>query len=132
MSAETPGALAGVRVLDLSRVLAGPYCSMLLADYGKYVLLPESQFKDAPRPKTSIPESLGHHQEWIHACKTGAPTTCHFDYAGALTEANHLGNVAYRTGRTLEWDAVKLEARGVPEAQAIIRRAYRPGWSLQA
>ncbi|MCC7376956.1 MAG: Gfo/Idh/MocA family oxidoreductase [Verrucomicrobiales bacterium] len=105
---------------------------MLLADYGKYLLLPENQFKDAPRPANPIPESLGHHKEWIHACKTGAPTTCHFEYAGALTEANHLGNVAYRTGRTLEWDPVKLEARGVPEAKAIIRRAYRPGWSLQA
>ena len=32
------GALAGIKVLDLSRLLPGPYCSMILADHGAAVL----------------------------------------------------------------------------------------------
>ena len=102
----------------------------LLADYGKHILLPEDQFKDFKRPEPSIPKSLGHHQEWIHACKTGDPTTCNFDYSGKLIEHNLLGNVAYRVGQKLEWDPRTLKATNCPEADEFIRRAYRQGWEL--
>ncbi|MBI2421541.1 MAG: Gfo/Idh/MocA family oxidoreductase [Candidatus Hydrogenedentes bacterium] len=103
---------------------------MLLSDYGKHLLLPEEQFKDYERPAESIPKSLGHYAEWIHACKTGAPTTCRFEYSGWLTEANHLGNVAFRTGKKLEWDAAQLRATNAPEADQYIKREYRKGWEL--
>jgi hypothetical protein len=103
---------------------------MLLADYGKHVLLPESKFKDFKRPEPSIAKSLGHHAEWIHACKTGAPTTCNFDYAGWLTEANHLGNVAYRAGKKVIWDGESGRAARTPEADPFLRREYRKGWTL--
>lgn len=103
---------------------------MLLSDYGKHVLLPENKFKDFERPEPFIPKSRGHHAEWIHACKTGEPTTCNFEYAGWLTEANHLGNVAYRVGKKLEWDAENLKATNAPEAEPLIHREYRAGWKL--
>lgn len=105
---------------------------MLLSDYGKHILLPEDKYKDFTKPTPYINSSLGHHQEWIHACKNGTPTTCDFEYAGPLTEANHLGNVAYRVGKKLNWDPIRLEAIGCPEAEEYIRRPYRSGWRLPA
>lgn len=103
---------------------------MLLSDYSKHLLLPEAQFADFTRPKPFIEKSLGHYAEWIHACKTGAPTTCNFAYAGWLTESNHLGNVAFRAGKKLEWDAATMKATNCPAADAFIRRDYRKGWKL--
>lgn len=103
---------------------------MLLADYGRYALLPEKQFVDFKPPAPFIPNSIGHHLEWIEACKTGSITTCNFSYSGALTEAVLLGNVAYRAGCKLQWDAARLKATNCPHAGQFLRREYRKGWQL--
>jgi len=103
---------------------------MLMADFNRRKLFPESKFADLEPPEPTIPDSPGHHQEWITACKTGGPTTCNFDYSGALTEAVLLGNVAFRAGRKLQWDPTSLRAPNCPEADKFLRREYRDGWSL--
>jgi predicted dehydrogenase len=103
---------------------------MLIADYGKHQLLPEERFANFKPPEPFIPDSIGHHREWAEACKTASPTTCNFDYSGALTEAALLCNVALRTGEKLTWNAKNLKAVGCPEADKFIQRQYREGWTL--
>ena len=103
---------------------------MLLVDYGRRVLLPEEKFTTFTPPKPTIPDSIGHHEEWINAIKTGGKSTCDFAYAGPLSEAALLGNVAFRAGKKLIWDAANLKAVGCPEADQFIQHQYREGWKI--
>lgn len=114
---------------DIGALFIGK-AGLLWAGYDAYKLFPEAKFKGFRAPAPALPKSIGHHQEFFQACKTGGPTTCNFDYSGALTEAVLLGTVAYRVGKRLEWDAASLKATNCPEADRYLRRPYRDGWTL--
>jgi predicted dehydrogenase len=103
---------------------------MIISDYGRRRLLPEDKFAGFQPPPASIPNSVGHHKEWLVACKTGSPTTCNFGYASVLTETVLLGNVAFRAGHKLEWDAGRLTVRNNRQAMNYVRNEYRKGWEL--
>jgi crotonobetainyl-CoA:carnitine CoA-transferase CaiB-like acyl-CoA transferase len=49
MPEANPGALAGLKVIDLSRVLGGPYCAQMLADHGAEVIKVEPPQGDETR-----------------------------------------------------------------------------------
>jgi predicted dehydrogenase len=103
---------------------------MLLADYDRLVLLPEADFAGFVAPPPSIPDSIGHYEEWLAAAKGGAPALCNFDYSGPLTIAVLLGNVAYRAQKKLSWDAAK-GTTGDAAADALLLKQYRKGWTLE-
>ena len=94
------------------------------------MLLPEEDFREFERPEPFIPDSPGHHQEFVLACRGEGTTGSPFSYAGPLTEANHLGNVAFRVGKKITWDPKKMVCIGCPEADPFIKRQPREGWSL--
>jgi predicted dehydrogenase len=113
-------------------VFVGTEGRYLYSDYYVRRLFPADDFAQFEPPPKSIPESKGHHNEWVRACLANDPskTLCNFDYSGALTEAVLLGNVSYRVGKPLEWDAKSLRATNAPEAIKYLRREYRKGWEL--
>jgi crotonobetainyl-CoA:carnitine CoA-transferase CaiB-like acyl-CoA transferase len=64
------GALDGVRVLDLSRVLAGPYCGQLLGDHGALVTKVEAPAGDDTRLwGTPLPEGSSSYYNSINRNK---------------------------------------------------------------
>ncbi|HEX2344899.1 MAG TPA: hypothetical protein VHI98_30805, partial [Vicinamibacterales bacterium] len=96
---------------------------------GSGKLLPEERFKDFQTPPETLPRSPGHWVEWVNYAKGLGPVPgSNFQYSGWTTEANHLGNVAYRIGKKIEWDYQNLVARNAPEAAPFIKREYRQGW----
>ena len=103
---------------------------MLVSDYRQHVLLPADKFKDFEPPAPFIPDSIGQHEEWLVACVSGTPTGSPFSYSGPLTEANHLGNVAFRAGEKIEWDSQNLRVTNCPVAEQYLGRQPRTGWSL--
>ena len=90
---------------DLSRedglLFVGDKGTMYVEGWGGETprLIPESKMQAYQRPPKTLPRSIGHHQEWIKACKEGTPTRSNFpDFAGPLTEAVLLGTVCVRMG----------------------------------
>jgi len=86
---------------------------------------------EKPHVERTIPDSIGHYEEFVEACKTGKPSGGNFDYAGPFTEAILLGVLALRTGKRIEWDGPNMRVTNdVPEAAQYISRIYREGWAV--
>lgn len=124
-----PKEVAGERVPASGVMFVGTE-GKLFSDYGRNRMFPADKAAKYTPPPQTIPDSIGHHAEWIQACKDGSATTCDFSYSGPLTESVLLGNVAFRTGKALEWDAEKLTATNAPEAAKFIQKEYRSGWEV--
>ncbi len=89
--------------------------------------------QEAARPAKTIARIEGsHEQDWARACKAGKKAGAAFEYSGPLTEICLLGNVAKRLDTRIAWDAANLRVSNNPEAEALIRRPYRAGWTLSA
>lgn len=77
-----------------------------------------------------LPEVQGddHYAQFVAACRGEAKCVSDFASAARVTETVLLGNVAYRAGQPIEWDAENLAARGLPAAAPLLRRTPRAGW----
>lgn len=102
----------------------GGYCQTLR-------LIPEEAMQAFQRPPKRFPRVTGGPiKEWIDAIRGGPTPGANFEYAARLTEVVELGNLAIRLGRPIHWDSEKLAVIGVPAADKLIKRAYRPGWEM--
>lgn len=126
---QTPTQLDGIDLPGSGVLFVGDE-GKLLSTYTRHTLFPEEKFANYEPPAQSIPPSIGHHAEWIRACKTGEPSLCHFGYSGPLTQCVLLGTVAHRAEAEIEWDATQGLVKNNDRANELLTKPYRKGWSL--
>ena len=115
-------------------IFVGDDGKMLVTGWGgrEPRLIPESRNQEYKRPAPMLPRSVGHHKEWIEACKGGPAPRSNFDFAGPLTEAVLLGALCIRNGgEKLLWDSANLKITNVPEANKLLHYEYRKDWKLE-
>ncbi len=122
---------------DNGMLLIGSKASLVAGCYGNSPrIIPETKMKEYKRPPKTLPRveggTGGHEDNWLQACKGQAKATSPFEYAGPLTEAVLLGNLAIRAGggKKLLWDGPNMKVTNYPEVNQYVRREYRAGWSL--
>ena len=91
---------------------------------------------EAPEPRRVTTDDRGvatyehlHHDTTFRIASPGYATAL-IPASPPFTEVVLLGNLAIRLGKKIKWDAKNMKAKGVPEADGLIRRSYREGFGL--
>ena len=66
----------------------------------------------------------------LQAPTSGKDPICPVEVGHRSATVCHLGTIALRTGKQLEWDADKMEVKGRPDLKQFIQREYRDGWKV--
>jgi predicted dehydrogenase len=114
----------------------------LFVDRDGYELFPEwrdggDAGAQAPRAapvrvRSTNPHHADHMKDFVAAVRGRGRPACDIETGHRSTTTALLGNLAYRTGRTLRWDAKAERIVGDAEADAMLSKPYRKPWSLDA
>jgi hypothetical protein len=96
----------------------------------RFELLPTAKFQGYQGPAPTLPRVASHHAEWVAACKGGPKTFSPFEIGGPLTEIVLLAHVASLAGRAIEYDPLSGKIVNCPDADPLLHREYRAGWTL--
>ena len=104
---------------------------MLLTKRGKIEVNDERKRRVDPKLKGEPASLHSHHVDFLDAIRTGRRPNADIEIGHLSATLCHLGNIATRVGRTLEFDPAKEQIPGDDEANALLGRKYRDGhWAV--
>jgi hypothetical protein len=71
-----------------------------------------------------------HVDDFLSCLKSRNRPICDVEVTHKSTNTTHLGNIAYKTGRTLTWDTKTETFVNDPDANKHLGREYRKGYEL--
>ena len=71
-----------------------------------------------------------HMLNFVDGIKNGAALNCPVEIAAGVARTCHLGNIAYKTGRRLYWDAETSRFINDADADSYLTPSYRSPWIL--
>jgi predicted dehydrogenase len=77
-------------------------------------------------------ESSNHHENFLACVKSRELPICDIEIGHRSATVCHLGNIAIRLGRKVQWDPAKEQFVGDDEANTWLSRPYRAPWTLAA
>jgi predicted dehydrogenase len=132
---SSPKPYIDLKAIDHGAMFKGSK-GFVVADFNSRIVLPFGDKSDLTYYKPPTPEKvlppIGHFQkQWIEACKNPSlKTACDFEYSGNMIEQMLLGLVAYRVGQKIEYDGATGRVTNNAEANALLGKKYRAGWTL--
>jgi len=85
---------------------------------------------DAVRKPGSGDPRPAHVRNFLDCVKSRQQPVLNLDVAHHVSTVAHLGNIAYRTGRKISWDARHEKVTNDGQADALVGVKYRKPWKL--
>ena len=82
-----------------------------------------------PDGSQHVYQAVDHRRNWIECIRAGKPTICPAEVGHRSASVCHLGNIAYRLRRTLNWDPREEKFAGDDEANKLLLHEPRGPWS---
>jgi hypothetical protein len=79
-----------------------------------------------------VPANRRHQQNFLECIKSRAKPVADVEEGFVSTSMCVLANISQQLGRSLTWDAEKLQVVGDEEANKLLKRPYRAPWKHPA
>jgi len=109
----------------------------LVVDRNGWEVIPETTSTSAKKDFAVLPLQKGtgkgldlHVENFLSCVREGGKPNCDIEIGAHIARISHLGNISYRLGRKVFWDAENQQFINDEEANNLVKANYRSPWQI--